>query len=110
MPEFLLDIWDFIVETQVLTQIDTLDAKGLFTNPYFLVPLAVFVAYNIYKMSFDTLIITALFLGAWAFCSTEWMQSTIVDGEMQLEKVIPLIAGACVVIGIGVYIIFIRSD
>ncbi len=110
MPTFLLDFWDFIQETQVLTQIDSLDAKGLFTNPYFLVPLGIFIAYNIYKMSVDTLVLTGLFLGGWSLCSTEWIQTTIVGGEIQLEKVLPLIAGACIIIGIGIYIIFIRAE
>ena len=38
MPDFLVSVVDFINNTQIPAQLRAVDAKGLFTNGYFMVP------------------------------------------------------------------------
>ena len=110
MGEFFTSIIDFINETQVPEQIREVEAVGLFTNAYFLVPFLVFIGYQCYKKQITTLGMTGLFLAGWLFCGSPLMQGLIVDGELQLGKVLPVAAVGVTAIAVFIYLVFIRSD
>jgi len=108
--EFLSRIIGFVNDTQVPDQIREVDVVGLFTNPWFLVPFLAFVGWKLYKMSINTLVVTAVAIGLWAFSGSPMMQGLIVNGELQLDKVLPVVGVGIVAIGIVIYFLFIRSD
>ena len=110
MPDFLTAIIDWIISTQVLSQIKDVDAAGLFKNTYFLVPFIGTIIYYLYKQAFTNLAIIALVIGLWYFSGTDYVTGAVVNGELQLSKVIPT-----VLVGIGgiatlIYLLFIRQD
>jgi hypothetical protein len=107
---FFKPVLDFIVATKVPEQIDSIDYKGLFSNSWFLVPYIAMIAWNIYKQAFNSLIIILLFTGCWAFFGTPYMQEIVGQEEIALETVLPLVAGACAVLGFIIYRIFFKSD
>jgi ascorbate-specific PTS system EIIC-type component UlaA len=101
---------DFAVSTQIPEQIQAVDSVGLFTNPWFLVPLIILIGYLLFKQEFKDLVLIAIFIGAWVFSGSDYLASTSVDGELQLEKVLPIVFGGAVIMGIVVYMYFGRSD
>lgn len=107
---FFKPVLDFIIETKVPEQIDTIDYKGLFTNGWFLVPFIAMLAWNIYKQAFNSLIIIVLFTGSWAFFGTPYMKEILGQDEIPLEAVLPLVTGACTILGFIIYRIFFKSD
>ena len=107
---FFQPILDFIVATKVPEQIDKIDYKGLFTNGWFLVPYIGMLAWDVYKQAFNSIIIVLLLTGSWAFFGTPYMKGIIGQEEIQLNAVLPLVAGACAVLGFIIYRIFFRSD
>jgi hypothetical protein len=110
MSEFLVSIADFIQATNVPEQFREVDVKGLFTNFYFLVPFLAVLGHIIYRKSFNSLILLFLFTGVWIFSGSPFMQDLVGDGELQLEKVLPLAGAGVVVTSVVVYLLFIRSD
>nr|MBF0221310.1 hypothetical protein [Desulfobulbaceae bacterium] len=110
MPEFLTSIVDWINSTKVLDQIRDVDALGLFKNTYFLVPFIGVIIYYLYKQAFTSLAIMALAIGLWYFSGTEYVSGAIVNGEIQLDKLLPTIAVGVGGIGTLVYLLFIRQD
>ena len=107
---FFQPVLDFIVSTKVPEQIDKIDYKGLFSNGWFLVPYIAMLAWNVYKQAINSLLIILLLTGCWAFFGTPYMQEIIGQDEIQLNAVLPLVAGACTVFGFIIYRIFFRSD
>jgi len=107
---FFKPVLDFVIATKVPEQIESIDYKGLFTNGWFLAPFIAMIGWNIYKKALNTLIMIGLFTASWAFFGTPFMQEILAEDEIQLDTILPLIAGACTVLGIGVYIIFFKSD
>ncbi len=110
MANIFTDIRDWLYSTQVPQQIQDVDVMGLLANGYFIVPFFLIVIYLLYRQSFSFLGILILFFGVWAVSGTEYMQNLTSDGELSLEKVLPVAAGAIVVLGILVYLLFGRSD
>lgn len=110
MPEFFGSIIEFINNTNVPDQFREVDAAGLFTNPWFLVPFVCFICYNLYKQALNTLVLTGLGFGLWLFTGSPYMEGMIVKGELQLGKVLPVAAVFVVAIAIAVYFVFMRSD
>jgi hypothetical protein len=110
MSDFLQKAIDFIDQIHVLEQIKDVDAVGLFTNPWFLVPFIGFMGYLVYKKSWRDIIIIAICIVVWWVTGTEYMQSLIVKGELQVEKVLPVVAGGAVALGVVIYLLFGRSD
>ncbi len=96
--------------THLPEQIRDVDFAGLFSNPWFLVPFIGFVGYQIYKQAFRDLIIMALLMGVWYMSGTHYMQTLVVGDELQVNKVLPLLFGGAVVIGVIIYLFFGRSD
>ena len=101
---------DFIDSTQVLQQFKEVDAVGLFTNPYFLVPFICLIGYMLYKQDFREIILIVIGLGCWHISGTEYMNTLIVGEELQLAKVLPVVFGAACILGLIIYMYFGRSD
>ncbi|MFH1021248.1 MAG: hypothetical protein V1782_11670 [Pseudomonadota bacterium] len=110
MTEFLGQIVEFLNSTNVLQQIREIDAKGLFTNIWFLVPFIAFVCYNLYKQAMNALIITGLGFGLWLFSGSRYMEGLVVGGQLQLGKVLPVAGVFIGALAIAVYFLFMRSD
>ena len=110
MSNFFQKILDFFQQTHVLEQIRDVDAAGLFTNPWFMVPFVGLMGYLVYKKSFRDIIILLIFIGVWWVSGTDYMQTLIVRGEIQIGKILPVIAGGAAVLGVVIYLLFGRSD
>ena len=110
MGDFFGKIGDWINATQISEQISQVDAGGLFTNWFFMVPFICLLAYLLYKQSFTNIVLIAIGFGVWYFTGTQYMQELTVNGEIQIEKVLPVAFGAVVVLGVIIYLLFGRSD
>ena len=107
---FFNKIIEFIHSTQVLQQLKEVDALGLFTNPWFLVPFLCLLGYMLYKQEFREMIIIFIGFGVWHISGTEYMATLIVDDEVQLAKVLPVVFGSACILGVVIYMYFGRSD
>ncbi len=103
-------IGDVLQATQIPQQVKDVDAAGLFTNPWFLIPFIALIGYQVYKQAFRDMIIMGLLLGVWYVSGTPYMQNLVVGNELQMNKVLPLLFGGAVVLGIIIYLLFGRSD
>lgn len=113
MKEFLLfftPVWDFVISTKVPEQIENIDYQALCTNGWFLAPYLALIAWNLYKKQIYSTIIILLFTGSWAFFGTPYMRGIMQQDEIQLGAILPLIGGACAVIGVTVYLIFFKAE
>ncbi|MEE4166388.1 MAG: hypothetical protein V2I35_10330 [Desulfocapsaceae bacterium] len=110
MGSFLDNIFAFIESTNLPEQITAVDYAGLFTNPWFLVPFIAFVGYLIYKQKWRDIIFVVIFIGIWFASGTHYMQTLVVGEELQVNKVLPVLFGGAVVLGIVIYLLFGRSD
>ena len=110
MSNFFQKILDFFQQTHVLEQIRDVDAAGLFTTPWFMVPFIGLMGYLVYKKSFRDLAILGIFIGVWWFSGTDYMQSLTVKGEIQIGKILPVLAGGAAALGVVIYLLFGRSD
>ncbi|MFZ5774117.1 MAG: hypothetical protein ACOY3Z_01335 [Thermodesulfobacteriota bacterium] len=110
MGEFLGSVVEFINNTNLPAQISGVDAKALFTNPWFLVPFIAFVCYNLYKQAMDTLALTGLAIGLWLFTGSRYMEGLIVDGVVQIGKILPVAGVFIGAIAVAVYLLFMRGD
>ena len=108
--DFFTKIGDFVQSTQVLQQFKEVDAVGLFTNPWFLIPFFCLIGYMLYKQNFKEIVVIIMALGCWHISGTEYMNTLIVDDEIQLAKVLPVVFGAAILLGIIIYMYFGRSD
>ena len=110
MNEFFGKIGAFVESTHLPAQIKDVDYVGLFTNPWFLVPFIAFICYNLYKQKWRDLIFVAIFLGIWWASGTQYMQTLVVGEDLQVSKVLPVLFGGAVVLGVVIYLLFGRSD
>jgi len=106
---FFGKIGAWLQSTNVPQQIQDVDFAGLFSNPYFLIPFIALVGYMIWKQSFNELIILLIFIALWWVSGTAYMQGLVVDGELQINKVLPVLAGASAILGFIIYLYFGRS-
>lgn len=107
---FFSPILDFIIETKIPEQIDNVDYKGLFTNGWFMVPFVGLLAWEVYKQAINSVIIILLLTGSWAFFGTPYAQEVMGRDEIALDSVLPIVGGACAVLGFIIYRIFFKSD
>lgn len=107
---FFSFIGGLLQATHLPEQIKSVDVAGLFSNPWFLIPFIAFVGYMIYKQAFRDLFVVALFMGVWYISGTHYMQTLVVGDELQVNKVLPLLFGGAVVVGLVIYLYFGRSD
>jgi len=110
MPEFLNSIGNWIHHTQVLDQIKEVDVKGLFKNPYFLVPFISLIIYYLYKQAINNLVIIGLCLGLWYFSGTQYVKDSVVNGEIQIGHILPIVGLGIAGIAVLIYLVFIRQD
>ncbi len=110
MADFLTKIIDFVDKTKVLQQLHEVDAVHLVVNPWFMVPFVAFILYLLIKKKIKDIIIIAILSGVWWVSGTEYMHTLIVGGEVQINKVLPVLIGGAVALGIVIYLIFGRSD
>jgi hypothetical protein len=108
--DFFTKIVDFIHYTQVGTQFQEVDAVGLFTNPWFLVPFICLIGYLLYKQDFKEIILIIIGFICWHISGTEYMHTLIIGDELQIGKVLPVVFGAAILLGIIIYMYFGRSD
>ena len=107
---FFSSIGDLLQATHLPEQIKDVDFAALFTNPWFLVPFIGLIGYQIYKQAFRDLFVIALLMGVWYVSGTGYMHTLVVGDELQVNKVLPLLFGGAVVVGIIIYLYFGRSD
>lgn len=110
MSDFFNKFLGWIESTKIQEQVANVDYVGLFSNPWFLVPFICAVCYLLYKQSFKDLIIIAVFLGIWWVSGTQYMDTLIVNGELQINKILPVLFGGAAVAGFVIYLFFGRSD
>ena len=110
MTEFLGQIVDFLNSTNVPQQLREVDAKALFTNAWFLAPFIAFICYNLYKQAVDTLVLAGLGFGLWLFSGSRYMEGLVVNGVLQLGKVLPVAGVFIGAIAVAVYFLFMRTD
>ncbi len=107
---FFSSIGGLLDATHLPEQIKDVDVAGLFSNPWFLIPFIAVVGYMLYKQAFRDLFIIFLFMGVWYVSGTSYMQTLVVGDELQINKVLPLLFGGAVVVGLVIYLYFGRSD
>jgi hypothetical protein len=110
MTEFLGQMVDFLNSTNVPQQFREVDVRGLFTNSWFMAPFVAFILYNLYKQAMNTLVMTFLGFGLWIFSGSRYMEGMVVNGQLQLDKVLPVSGVFLGALGIAVYFLFMRSD
>lgn len=106
---FFAKIVAWLQSTHVPEQVKDVDVVALFTNPWFLVPFVALIGYLIWKQSFNELIVIVIFIVLWWLSGTEYMQTLVVDGELQIKKILPVLVGASAVLGFIIYLFFGRS-
>ncbi|MFH1217657.1 MAG: hypothetical protein V1706_14265 [Pseudomonadota bacterium] len=110
MADFLSPVMDFINSTELPNQIRNVDVKGLFTNPWFLVPFLGQIGWWCYKQAVNSLVCTGLAICVWWFSGSEYARGMVIDGNLQLAKILPVAGVGFGIIIVLVYLFFIRSD
>lgn len=110
MGDFFNSIIKWFESTQLPEQIQDVDFIGLFTNPWFIVPFALFVGYMLYKAAWRDLAIIAIFIAVWWVSGTEYMNTLVEDKELNVEKILPVVFGGAVTLGVIIYLLLGRSD
>lgn len=109
-----MEIWAKIsawfAETHLHEQIKGVDYVGLFTNPWFIVPFGSMVGYMFFKQKWKDLVIVALLVAVWWISGTPYMDTLLINGEVQIEKILPVIFGGAGVVGLIIYLLFGKSD
>lgn len=108
--EFFTKIINWFESTHIDEQLRAVDYVGLFTNPWFLVPFIFIIAYMLYKQRWSQILITIIGIGIWYFSGTNYAQSLLVNGEIDINKILPVMFGGAVLLGFVVYLLFGRSD
>jgi len=103
-------ISDFYESTHLHEQVVGVDYAGLFTNPWFMVPFVAAIGYLLYKKSFKDIVLIAVLGFVWWASGTDYMGSLIVNNELQMEKILPVVFGGAAALGLVIYILFGRSD
>lgn len=91
MGEWFDTISDILAATALPEQIRSADFSGLFSNPFFLLPFLALVGYFFYRRNFKGLVLLGLGLVLWVFSTSSYMDGLIVNNELQLDKVMPVI-------------------
>lgn len=109
-----MEIWKKITgwydSTHIHEQVKDVDVIGLFTNLWFVVPFGLMVGYMLFKQQWRDLIIVAIFVAVWWVSGTPYMDSLIVDGILQMDKILPVVFGGAAALGFVIYLLFGRSD
>lgn len=84
---------EFITNTQVIEQLQDQEFRALYKNWYFIVPVAIFYCCKIFRGSFKAPVILTVMLIGGFFIDTEFCRSATINGEMQLDHVLPIVGG-----------------
>lgn len=105
----MMQIWEsftnFVDSTHVIEQLKEVDAAGLFTNPWFLVPFIILAGYMLYKQSWRDMTLIGIFIGVWWVSGLPYMQTLVVGNELQIEKILPVVFGGAVTLGVVIYLL-----
>jgi hypothetical protein len=110
MDNILSIFSEFWVNTNIPEQLKNVDVRGAFSNPWVLVPLLVQVGWWIYKQNINAIVFLALGIGLWVFTGTPYASGLVIDGNLQLGKVLPVAGVGLGAIMVVIYMLFIRSD
>ncbi|TKB27638.1 hypothetical protein FCL47_05770 [Desulfopila sp. IMCC35006] len=108
--QFFTNLQEWFVATHLQEQIKDVDFAGLFTNPWFIIPFGLMVCYMLFRQKWKDLIIITILVAIWWVSGTDYMNSLLVNGEIQIEKILPVIFGGAAVLGFVIYLLFGRSD
>jgi len=108
--EYWNKVTEWFASTHLTEQIKDVDVHGLFTNPWFLVPFCAMIAWMVYKLKWKDLLIVAIIIAVWWVTGTDYMNSLIVGGVIQINKILPVVFGGAVVLAFLIYLLFGRSD
>ncbi len=110
MDSFLQSLLEFWTSTNIPEQLENVDWRGLFTNPWFMVPLVAQIGWWIYKQAVNAIVFTGLGLGVWVFTGTSYASGCIVNGVVQLDKILPVAGVGMGVLMVVIYLLFMRGD
>ena len=110
MTDFFASIADFFQSTQIPEQIQNVDVSGLLTNTWFMVPFLGYVGYLVFKKALNSLVLIAVIFAIWMFSGSNMVKDVFHGDEMQVGKLLPIIGFGVAMIGVVVYVLFIRSD
>ena len=110
MDNFMQSLLEFWQNTHIPQQLADVDVKGLFTNPWVLIPLIAQLGWWVYKKAVNNIVILGLAIGVWVFTGTPYAQGLIVNGELQPGKILPVAGVGIVVVMVIIYLIFIRGE
>ena len=96
--------------THLQEQIKEVDFEGLVANPWFIIPFGALVVYLVYKQKWRDLIILSILIAVWWVSGTQYMNSLIVNGILQIDKIIPVLFGGAGALGVVIYLLFGKSD
>ncbi len=103
-------ITTWFASTHIHEQLLNVDAHGLFTNRWFIIPFGIFIVWMLYKKNWKEIFIIAILIATWWFSGTEYMEGLVIDGAIQLDKVLPVVFAAAAGLGVIIYLLFGRSD
>ena len=101
-------IADIANSTHIPQQVGDVDL-ALFTNFWFMIPFVALMGWWLFKKNFRDIVLVILFIGVWYLSGTEYMQTLIVDGELQIGKILPIMFGGAAILGFVVYMFFGRG-
>ena len=101
-------IADIANSTHIPQQVGDVDL-ALFTNFWFMIPFVALMGWWVFKKNWRDIVLVILFIGVWYLSGTEYMQTLIVDGELQIGKILPVMFGGAAVLGFVVYMFFGRG-
>ena len=110
MNAFFDSIVVWFASTHLNDQIKDVDIVGLFTNPWFIAPFGILLAYMLFKQQWSDIIIIGVAIAVWWVSGTEYMDGLIVSGEIQVGRILPVVFGGAAALGLVIYLLFGRSD
>lgn len=110
MDSFLQTIMDLWASSNIPEQLQDVDWRGLFTNPWFMVPLLAQIGWWIYKQAINAIVITLLGIGVWIFTGTEYASGLVINGNIQIDKILPVAGVGLGALMIIIYLYFLRGD
>lgn len=108
--EFFTKIKEWFFSTHIHEQVNDVDYIALSTNPWFMVPFVIMVCYLLWKQKWKDIIIIIIFIAVWWVSGTDYMDTLLVNGEVQIGKVLPVVFGGAALLGFVIYLLFGRSD
>jgi len=106
MANFFDRVIGAIQSTKIPEQMDAVDYMALLQNSWFIVPFTITILYLLFKKEFKTLSITAVVIVVWLLTGTEFFSGLIVNGEIQISKILPVVFGGAVSLIVIVYLLF----